>query len=40
MGSFPTYEPNYSVIWVAYDSHESYYKNKCTFGDVVEVNLG
>ena len=39
MGSFPKYEPNYSVIWVAYDSRKEYYEKDCTFGDVVEVNL-
>lgn len=39
MGSFPSYEPNYPVIWVAYDSRKEYYEKDCTFGDVVEVNL-
>ena len=37
-GSFPDTPPNYPVIWVAYDSSPEYYRDKCTFGDIIEVN--
>jgi len=37
-GSFPTEPPNYPVIWVAYDSSPEYYRDKCKFGDIIEVN--
>ena len=36
-GSFPEYEPNYPVIWVAYDSDPKYYEGKCHFGEIIEV---
>ena len=37
-GSFPDTPPNYPVIWVAYDSSPEYYRDKCKFGDIIEVN--
>ena len=37
-GSFPQEHPNYPVIWVAYGSDSDYYRDKCTFGDIIEVN--
>jgi len=36
-GSFPEYEPDYPVIWVAYDSDPKYYEGKCHFGEIIEV---
>ena len=36
-GSFPQYPPDYPVIWVAFNSNPEYYKDDCTFGDVIEV---
>ena len=36
-GSFPEYPPDYPVIWVAFNSNPEYYKDDCTFGDVIEV---
>jgi len=37
-GSFPEYAPDYPVIWVAYESDPSYYKDICHFGEVIEVD--
>jgi predicted metal-dependent peptidase len=37
-GSFPEYAPDYPVIWVAYDSNPEYYKDKCGFGEIIEVD--
>jgi predicted metal-dependent peptidase len=36
-GSFPEYEPDYPVIWVAYDSDPKYYEGNCHFGEIIEV---
>ena len=37
-GSFPEYEPDYPVIWVAYDSNPEYYKDSCHFGEIIEID--
>jgi len=37
-GSFPEYEPDYPVIWVAFDADPEFYKDKCGFGEIIVVD--